>query len=453
MNLRRLTGRAAAAGAVSALAAGALVGISTSAAQAAGPAGVGYICHNAAFNADVPVLVGATGFPSQLTAGKPVPAGAVPVSFTLTREVLDGMAAKGIKDVGVSSNELALAIGSTSVGMTGVNVAKAPAPATGDMVMTAASQNAQFVAPAAGTYDLQLPSVFKATVDTNLAPLAVDCTIVDPSTAKIASVTSTAPVGPQGEGYTCTVFGNALPIFVEGVAPTLTSPTAGQKVAAKTVPVAATVTLAAEVADTLKEQTGATAVGFDSSDYAIGLGSSSIPANGLTASKVTIPGGADVVMPGSGTNGAFTLPSAGTYSYKLPATFNVNLQLENGIVPTLSGPCALNEGGNADLGSVDVAKATKVDSSTKVKAPSSVKQGKTVKLSVTVTAEETPSGKVTAKEGSKKLGSASLKNGKATISVKGLKPGTHKIKVSYAGDDATNASTSKTVKVKVTKKK
>ena len=287
MNLRRLTGRAAAAGAISALAAGALVAIASPAAQAADPAGVGYICHNAAFNADVPVLVGATGLPSEVTAGKTVPVGDVPVTFTLTREVLDGMAAKGINQVGVSSNDLALAIGSTTVGLTGVSVAKAATPATGDMVMTAASQNAQFVAPAAGTYDLKLPPTFTGTVDTNLAPLAVNCTIVDPSASTIGSVTSTAPVGPQGEGYTCTVFGNALPIFVEGVAPTLTSPTAGKNVAAGTVPISATVTLAADVADQLKEQTGATAVGFDSSDYAVGLGSLSIPASGLTASKVT----------------------------------------------------------------------------------------------------------------------------------------------------------------------
>ena len=57
------------------------------------------------------------------------------------------------------------------------------------------------------------------------------------------------------------------------------------------------------------------------------------------------------------------------------------------------------------------------------------------------------------REKSKTLGTATLKNGKATITVKGLKPGKHTISVSYSGDDGTNASKAKTVKVKVVKKK
>jgi hypothetical protein len=285
---------AALAGTATVLAAGALVGVATTAAQAADPAGVGYNCHNAAFNADVPVLVGATGFPSELTAGESVPAGDVPVTFTLTREVIDGMNAKGINQVGVSSKDLALAVGSTSVGLTGVNVAKAATPATGDMVMAAPSKNAEFAAPVAGTYDLKLPSTFTGTVDTNLAPLAVTCTILDASTATIGSTTVT------GDGE---------------------------------------------------------------------------------------PG------------------------------------------PVMQ------------------------DSTTSVKAPAKVKQGKAVNLAVSVSAEVPATGDVTAVEKGKELGSATLVDGSAKITVKGLKPGTHKITVSYGGDEATNASSSKAVKVKVVKKK
>ena len=101
-----------------------------------------------------------------------MPAGAVPVTFTLTRAVLDGMAAKGINQVGISSNDFALTVGTTSVAMTGVSVAKTAAPATGDLVLTAASKNA--AVRGARSRHLRPHSCRRRstrTVDTNLIPL------------------------------------------------------------------------------------------------------------------------------------------------------------------------------------------------------------------------------------------------------------------------------------------
>ena len=60
-------------------------------------------------------------------------------------------------------------------------------------------------------------------------------------------------------------------------------------------------------------------------------------------------------------------------------------------------------------------------------------------------------GKVTLKVGSKTIGKGTVKNGKVTITLKKLKKGSYKIKATFAGDSNVNGSSSKTVKLKVTK--
>ena len=62
-----------------------------------------------------------------------------------------------------------------------------------------------------------------------------------------------------------------------------------------------------------------------------------------------------------------------------------------------------------------------------------------------------PTGKVIIKDGKKTIGKGKLKNGKFTIKVKSLAVGTHTLTVKYTGDDYTNKSKSKKLKVTVTK--
>ena len=72
-------------------------------------------------------------------------------------------------------------------------------------------------------------------------------------------------------------------------------------------------------------------------------------------------------------------------------------------------------------------------------------------VSVTVTGEGTPSGNVTVSEGGNNLGSATLANGTATVSLPTtMAVGSHSLKVSYSGDDA-NGPSSTTVTATVSK--
>ncbi|MEP9364200.1 Ig-like domain-containing protein [Nocardioides sp. CN2-186] len=439
---------AALAGTATVLAAGALVGTASTAAQAADPAGVGYSCVTSLSPDPIPVTVGVTGFPTAVTAGKTVPAGPVPVSFTLSRAVLDGMASKGINQAGVSSNDFAMGVGATKVALTGVSVAKSATPASGDMTMTADSKNAPFAAPAAGSYDLTLPTTFNATVDTNLIPLPVACTIVDQSKAKIGTVTSTAPVGPQGSAYSCAIGANPLTVYVDATTvPDFSPATTGSTIPAVAEQIKVNYTIPAASAALLAPATSAS---FGSGDFGFRIGDSgsSIPSADLTSASGTISAGDDLVLPAESTNNEFTVPAVGTYDLKLPSTFTGSLTTSSS--PNAStGTCTIVDDSTSTVGAPFT--VTKQSSSTKATAPKSVKKGAAVKVSVTVT-PGTASGKVTVKDGSKSVGSAMLANGKATVTVKGLKPGKHTLTASYAGDSSTSASKSKAITVTVKKK-
>ncbi len=93
----------------------------------------------------------------------------------------------------------------------------------------------------------------------------------------------------------------------------------------------------------------------------------------------------------------------------------------------------------------------KATSALAVKFPKTVKFGKKAKGTVTVTLTGTSakaSGAVTIKEGSKVLGTGTLSGGKVTITLKKpLKPGKHKLTVTWAGDANASGSTA-TVKIK-----
>lgn len=447
MNLRRLTHRAAVAGATTALAAGALVGMTATTAQAA-PTAVQYTCTVA--GNQLPIFVTPTGtLPSKLTAGDSVAADtqSFTMDFTVPRVVLNGLAGYGVSKVGISTNDFAYGVGTSSIPVTGLSVPKTDVPASGDMVLPVSGKNGAYTAPDAGTYDLKMPSAFNATVTTNsslLSSLPASCTITDPATATVGSVDVVA--GPQGVAYTCTIAGNPVPVFVDPTTvPNFGSPVSGSTVPADAATLGVDFTVPAAVVTALPFDS----VSVGSDDFALGLGDASIPFPALTSAQGTLVDGTDLVLPAEAGNDPFVAPAAGTYDLELPSTFTGAVTPSGG--SALSGPCTIVDPASSTIGSTTVTAAPKQSSTTKATAPTSIKKGKNLKVSVTVTTTAPATGKVTAKEGSKSLASATLSGNKATITVKGLKPGKHTIKVVYAGDSTTNGSTSKAVTVTVKK--
>lgn len=104
--------------------------------------------------------------------------------------------------------------------------------------------------------------------------------------------------------------------------------------------------------------------------------------------------------------------------------------------------------GSSAAGSLTISKAS---SSTALKLAKKVKASKKAKATVTVKAPGAVNGKVTLKVGSKTVGTGTVKNGKAKITLKKLKKGSYKVKAVFGGTSNVNGSTSRTVKLKVTK--
>jgi hypothetical protein len=454
MNLRHLTARAVGAGVTVALATGALIGISTASSQAAAPGPVEYTC--TVVGRALPIMVTPTGtLPSQLTAGKAVPANSqnLPINFTVPRAVLDGFGPFGVTKVGLSTDNFAYGVGGTSIPVTGVSAPQTAVPASGDLVLPTTGKNGAYTAPAAGTYDLTLPAHFDATVATDSSIVGsqpASCDIKDPATAAVGSVNVAEPAGPAGVAYDCALPSGTTTIYVEPTTiPDLAPAASGSTIPALATQVGVNYTIPAAAAALLAPATSAT---FGSDDFAYRLGSAgSIPVGDLTSDEGDITPGDDLVLAAEGANDEFVAPAAGTYDIKLPSSFTG--VLETDAAPAVSGPCAIKtDDASSTVGSMTVTPAPKQTSTTKASAPKTVKKGAKVKITVTVTSAQPATGKVTAKEGSKALGSASLSGNKATITVKSLKPGKHTIKVVYAGDDSTTGSTSKPVTVTVKKK-
>jgi hypothetical protein len=160
MTFTTFSKRFAAAGAATALAAGALVGASTTAAQAA-PIENEYFCDGPTtdfpltLDSDIPALVTVT----EISAGFDVPGGFLDVTNTVTvpSAVIDGLGAFGITRV--EAPGFAGKFGPVTVGVDGVgaNVADAQDNGDGTDSFTADGTNAAFEIPAAGSYDLLSP--------------------------------------------------------------------------------------------------------------------------------------------------------------------------------------------------------------------------------------------------------------------------------------------------------
>ena len=180
-------------------------------------------------------------------------------------------------------------------------------------------------------------------------------------------------------------------------------------------------------------------------DFAGSLGSSKVPA---VLSDVAIPGGLTDNGNGTwgfqddGTNGAFYMPAAGSYQVLAPGAFTFTATTPAGGVDVTCN----SVGAPGSYGTT--VNVVKNDATVKGSSNTPVKHGAKAVLKAKVTSPVTrkPTGTVTFKQGAKKLGTASLKKGVATLSLK-LSKGTHKIKALYAGDGYTNAGTSAVFKV------
>ena len=155
-------------------------------------------------------------------------------------------------------------------------------------------------------------------------------------------------------------------------------------------------------------------------------------------------------VPGTVTfyDGSKVLKKVSIASGKKTATLSIKATKTSYSLKAVFAPssAATVKGSTSAVVKVTVAKAA---AKLAVTAPSKISAGRSAKVVVTVTATGvTPSGKVTVKEGSKVLGTATLQGGKASITVKGLKKGSHTLVVSYAGSTTVStAKVSKTVKV------
>lgn len=178
MNFRRISARVAVAGVSTALAAGALVGITGAAANAETVVNT-YTCSNAAvgITKDFDLTVnGAIPVP-QYWAGASVPGGLLNITASAPVDPETAALLGGAGVTGAKSDDFAFSLGSTSV----------PAPVAGDFTTTdgntswdASGSNEPFTTPNPGTYDAVMPTAFTMTLMQGDTPsIALDCVIKD----------------------------------------------------------------------------------------------------------------------------------------------------------------------------------------------------------------------------------------------------------------------------------
>jgi hypothetical protein len=180
MNLRRITARTAVAGISTALAAGALVGVSTTSASAE-TASSTYTCSadSVGYKSDFTITVDG-GLPvPQYWAGAPVPAGLLTINVSSPLSTDDATLLGSLGVTGAHSDDFALALGTANV----------PIPVDGNFgtpegggttTWTATGSNLDFTTPKAGLTDVVLPQAFTMVTeqgDNDFLPLA--CVIKD----------------------------------------------------------------------------------------------------------------------------------------------------------------------------------------------------------------------------------------------------------------------------------
>ena len=133
------------------------------------------------------------------------------------------------------------------------------------------------------------------------------------------------------------------------------------------------------------------------------------------------------------------LPKAGTYTATMPKTFNLH-GTNGGGATVVTATCTTTAAGPDRHHHAEQAERDDQGQGD----PASVKKGAVVTVKGKIKNEYVKAGgpavtgKVIIKDGKKKVGTAKIKKGKFTVKLKGLTVGSHKLTVSYKGDDYTD---------------
>jgi Big-like domain-containing protein len=267
------------------------------------------------------------------------------------------------------------------------------------------------------------------------------------ATAGLVGVTTTtASAAPVSTTYACTALGNTFPVPVTvDIALLPATAPAGFPVPAGLLGFNSTASIP-DAVQTVLDGPGVT--GGKSTDFGTAFGDT-VAAAPVSWVKPAASVGGVWTYTGKGSNGTFTLPKAGTYSVNMPKSFTLQATNASGAT-VVTATCT--SAAPAQIGSITLEKQ---NVKIKAKAPKSAKKGAVVAVGGKIsndyskTGGPAVTGKVTVKDGKKKVGTAKIKNGKFTVKVKGLTVGAHTLTVSYGGDDFTNKGVSKDLKITV----
>jgi len=219
MNLRRITARTAIAGVTTALAAGALVGVSSTAANAVDNT-TNYDCTAlGASQGQFALKISTPVIPAEATAGQSFPAGLLNLDAQVT---IPAATAGLLGSAGVNGGRIddyAGSLGDTKLAAP-LKFGAPAAQADRSAVMTGSGPVGAFTLPKAGTYKVQLPSAFTfipTTASGDLAiggnPITVACTSAAPgdlgsvavAKADAALKAKAAKAGKKGYKVTVTI--------------------------------------------------------------------------------------------------------------------------------------------------------------------------------------------------------------------------------------------------------
>ncbi|CAI9408433.1 Ig-like domain repeat protein [Nocardioides sp. T2.26MG-1] len=261
--------------------------------------------------------------------------------------------------------------------------------------------------------------------------------------AMVGVATSPANAATVTNTYTCSlpsVYSGDFDLTVTGEIP-VPQYWAGATVPAGLLTVTAEATVPADAAGLL----GAAGVtGARSDNFGFALSTSTVPVP-LKGDFVTE--GGSTKWKATGANTAFTTPNPGTYDALMPAAFDMTTM--QGDTDSVTLNCVLKEGTTAAAISSNFTLLKQSSKTVVTPTVIKVKKGKAAKIPATVSSTSLGgpvSGKVVAKEGTKTLKAARLKNGKVVLNLgTKLKLGKHRITVKYLGIPSVGGSSDKVV--------
>jgi hypothetical protein len=268
------------------------------------------------------------------------------------------------------------------------------------------------------------------------------------ATAGLVGVTaSSASAAPVSTTYNCSAAGQTFPVPVSvDIALLPSTAVAGFPVPAGLLSFNSTLSVPDAVQQQLNLLVNNT--GAKSDDFGTAFGSTVAKAPTAWTKPAAATNGVWVYT-GKGSNSAFVLPKAGTYTVSMPTSFT--LVTTGGTAP-VTATCTAT-GTPATIGTIALSKQT---STVKAKAtPTTAKKGTLILVKGKVTNQyaktggPVATGKVLVKDGKKTVAKGKLKNGKFKVKVKGLGVGSHKLTVLYKGDGYTDKSKSKAIKVTI----